>query len=653
MQKQCYCEQNNILDSFICYVCHKNHHWQCYDYQITDKQPQQLRCLQCSLTANNPQMQFETFVKLNNKFNVAIIKKPAQLLEKVFTFEVNQYYEELKKKSIILAIFCTKTKEPKKLYEWPSKNVYVELNNQHHIAYHINDYGFIPSTCIQWGANSIKVKVGEDVESNSLLGIVIVKSIKISELKSKLIDVGREKIIDSIITQQKQQYQDKIKSLSLVDDTLQDSLFSVKLIDGITMQQLEIPVRGKQCQHFDCFELNAYLTMNEKPNENRWKCPICNQLVPYDQLQVDFVLIDILHEIKCDHPKIFHKLQRVQLNQYLEYKIDEKYIEEETQIKRLLMNSQTLSQTVKINDVILEKATDSVVKFIQEFQRKDNYSSSLITFKSARKLLKKFHKKELFKNLETNQIQLSKFFIDMFDLSNYYQTYIFEDQIELQYYESLQDFELICKTIYQQTVSGLFIYYIKLFHPTVQRMTQSMAILCTQLNVKPAVIHSKKMLELILATAYDKEQKTSLGYNFKQICCMSKMRRDEYYSNVLYLSQMLSFVFYNTEISSFFIVRNCINLSNIFDLFYFQDKGKEDGQMDDYQLTIKLIKEVYSLKIIKENPNILDILRLILYLLSKRDRKFENVLDSFKEYNLGDVKSKFKNMEFNGEYYYL
>lgn len=48
--------------------------------------------------------------------------------------------------------------------------------------------------------NTIKVKIGEDVECNSLLGIVVVKSIKISELKSKLLDVGREKIIDSIIT---------------------------------------------------------------------------------------------------------------------------------------------------------------------------------------------------------------------------------------------------------------------------------------------------------------------------------------------------------------------------------------------------------------------------------------------------------------------
>ncbi|CAD8125115.1 unnamed protein product [Paramecium sonneborni] len=653
MQKQCYCEQHNILDSFICNVCQKNHHWQCYDYQITDKQPQQLRCLQCSLSANNPLMQFEGFIKLNNKFNVAMIKKPTQFLEKAFSFEVNQYYEELKKKQIILAIFCTKTKEPKKLFEWPSKNVYVELNNQHHISYHINDYGYIPSTCIQWGANTLKIKLGEDIECNSLFGIAIVKNIKITELKSKLLDLGREKIIDAIITQQKQQYQDKIKSLAMVDDTLQDTLFTVKLIDGITMQQLEVPVRGKQCQHFDCFELNAYLTINEKPNENRWKCPICNQLVPYDQLQVDYVLIDILHEIKCDHPKIFHKLQRVQLNQYLEYKIDDKYTEEESQIKKKLMNSQNLSQTVKINNDILEKASDSVVKFIQEFQRKDNYQSSLITFKSARKLLKKFHKKELFKNLETNQIQLCKFFINMFDLSNYYKNFIFDEEIEQEYFESLQDFELICKSIYSQSVSGLFIYYIKLFHPTVQRMTQSMAILCTQLNIKPVLIHQKKMLELILASAYDKQQKTSLGYNFKQICCMSKMKRDEYYNNIIYLSQKISYVFYNTEASSFFIVRNCINLSNIFDLYYFQEKGKIDDQLDDFQLMIKLIKEVYSLKIIKENPNVLDILRLILYLLIKRDRKFENILDQFKEYNIGDVKNKFKNMEFNGEYYYL
>lgn len=62
---------------------------------------------------------------------------------KVFTFDVNQYFEELKKRTIILSIFCTKLKDAKKLYEWPSKNIYVEFNGLHHIQYDPNDYAYM------------------------------------------------------------------------------------------------------------------------------------------------------------------------------------------------------------------------------------------------------------------------------------------------------------------------------------------------------------------------------------------------------------------------------------------------------------------------------------------------------------------------------
>lgn len=47
--------------------------------------------------------------------------------------DLTDYLEALKNKNLILGIFCTKIKEFKKLYEWPSKNIYIEINNEHHI----------------------------------------------------------------------------------------------------------------------------------------------------------------------------------------------------------------------------------------------------------------------------------------------------------------------------------------------------------------------------------------------------------------------------------------------------------------------------------------------------------------------------------------
>lgn len=41
----------------------------------------------------------------------------------------------------------------------------------------------------------------------------------------------------------------------------------------ITCKRIQLPARGHECKHIQCFDLEAYLQINcEKGN---WRCPVC------------------------------------------------------------------------------------------------------------------------------------------------------------------------------------------------------------------------------------------------------------------------------------------------------------------------------------------------------------------------------------------
>eukprot|EP00529_Nitzschia_sp_RCC80_P003284 CAMPEP_0113457236 /NCGR_PEP_ID=MMETSP0014_2-20120614/9302_1 /TAXON_ID=2857 /ORGANISM="Nitzschia sp." /LENGTH=1049 /DNA_ID=CAMNT_0000348721 /DNA_START=531 /DNA_END=3680 /DNA_ORIENTATION=- /assembly_acc=CAM_ASM_000159 len=52
-----------------------------------------------------------------------------------------------------------------------------------------------------------------------------------------------------------------------------------KLFDnGVTKKPIVHPVRGKNCHHFTCFDLDAFLQMNEGVSGKRYACPVCETL---------------------------------------------------------------------------------------------------------------------------------------------------------------------------------------------------------------------------------------------------------------------------------------------------------------------------------------------------------------------------------------
>ncbi|OMJ81936.1 hypothetical protein SteCoe_17474 [Stentor coeruleus] len=77
------------------------------------------------------------------------------------------------------------------------------------------------------------------------------------------------------------------------EDLVPDSIrFSLKC--PFTYNLLEIPTRGVNCNHIQCFNLPSYIKMQRASKVNRWRCPICKGYV-YDMV-IDNYLAQIMKE---------------------------------------------------------------------------------------------------------------------------------------------------------------------------------------------------------------------------------------------------------------------------------------------------------------------------------------------------------------------
>lgn len=72
----------------------------------------------------------------------------------------------------------------------------------------------------------------------------------------------------------------------------------LKLLCPLSFLRVELPVRGEQCMHLQCFGLEAYLQSNMKMKalNNRWTCPVCSNILKPQDLRVDAYVQKVLDE---------------------------------------------------------------------------------------------------------------------------------------------------------------------------------------------------------------------------------------------------------------------------------------------------------------------------------------------------------------------
>ena len=97
--------------------------------------------------------------------------------------------------------------------------------------------------------------------------------------------------------------------LSLVDDEEpgnndskhveeEAGLMIISLFDSSTKQVLKRPVRGKDCRHFQCFDLDPYIGMNVNVSGQRWRCSVCEKFVSLRNLEFCKLTADFVEEFK-------------------------------------------------------------------------------------------------------------------------------------------------------------------------------------------------------------------------------------------------------------------------------------------------------------------------------------------------------------------
>jgi chemotaxis protein histidine kinase CheA len=80
------------------------------------------------------------------------------------------------------------------------------------------------------------------------------------------------------------------------DEKSDNKQTTCSLLCSVSKTAIQVPVRGKHCQHMQCFDLAVYLKTNEPISGPRWRCAICEDFVAVEDLVVDGYLSKILEE---------------------------------------------------------------------------------------------------------------------------------------------------------------------------------------------------------------------------------------------------------------------------------------------------------------------------------------------------------------------
>ncbi|XP_048474705.1 zinc finger MIZ domain-containing protein 1-like [Rhincodon typus] len=80
------------------------------------------------------------------------------------------------------------------------------------------------------------------------------------------------------------------------EDGLEQTAMKVSLKCPITYRQIQLPARGHDCKHIQCFDLESYLQLN--CDRGTWRCPVCTKTAVLEGLEIDQYMWGILAAIQ-------------------------------------------------------------------------------------------------------------------------------------------------------------------------------------------------------------------------------------------------------------------------------------------------------------------------------------------------------------------
>ncbi|CAF2556863.1 unnamed protein product [Rotaria sp. Silwood2] len=88
---------------------------------------------------------------------------------------------------------------------------------------------------------------------------------------------------------------DNDSDIEIEDLGLMTTRHRVSLLCPITQSLIVVPAKSSYCSHLTCFDLKAFLLMNER--RLQWTCPLCKKSASYESLRIDERLKTILSNV--------------------------------------------------------------------------------------------------------------------------------------------------------------------------------------------------------------------------------------------------------------------------------------------------------------------------------------------------------------------
>ena len=72
----------------------------------------------------------------------------------------------------------------------------------------------------------------------------------------------------------------------------------------ISLCEIEVPVRGSDCEHLQTFDAEAFIDVNMRVRnvEKRWRCPVCSKLAKPETLEVDAFVAEGINQARIEEP---------------------------------------------------------------------------------------------------------------------------------------------------------------------------------------------------------------------------------------------------------------------------------------------------------------------------------------------------------------
>eukprot|EP00012_Vannella_robusta_P005753 CAMPEP_0206206532 /NCGR_PEP_ID=MMETSP0166-20121206/15004_1 /ASSEMBLY_ACC=CAM_ASM_000260 /TAXON_ID=95228 /ORGANISM="Vannella robusta, Strain DIVA3 518/3/11/1/6" /LENGTH=657 /DNA_ID=CAMNT_0053627025 /DNA_START=25 /DNA_END=1999 /DNA_ORIENTATION=+ len=175
----------------------------------------------------------------------------------------------------------------------------VGTKSPQHLSYNVN------GKAVSISGSGEAVKFGYNITSLCVLGennlqITAYKCCCTFEFGVRLVQNMSQSLLEDVKNEKltREQSLAAIKNSFASQGDIVELHITLSLMCPLGQMFIETPVRGRNCKHLQCFDLETFLLMNK--TAPTWTCPVCNRNTEVSDLVVDEFMAEILQKVGSD-----------------------------------------------------------------------------------------------------------------------------------------------------------------------------------------------------------------------------------------------------------------------------------------------------------------------------------------------------------------